>query len=266
MVKLVATDLDGTFLNSERVPSAENAGAMLAAARAGVHVVFATGRPYRWLGVLDAFRQIRPTVLASNGAVSVDATSGVVLHEHCIATEVVAGIIADVRRKIPTALFCTEEATQWFADPGFDRWKIGGPPDGEGPIDDFVTDDHHIVKLLVRVFGMPTDDLHAVVAPIVGDRATVTFSARMEHGLVEMSGIGVSKGSALLQVCEDLGVDPADAAAFGDMPNDLTMLEAVGHPFIVANAHPLLHELGFPVIADHDDSAVGRQVMTLLGH
>ncbi|WP_337926304.1 HAD family hydrolase [Cutibacterium acnes] len=71
MIALIATDLDGTFLGADKLPSAENTEAMFAAADAGVHVVFATGRPYRWLTVLDPFRPIHPTLLASNGAVSV---------------------------------------------------------------------------------------------------------------------------------------------------------------------------------------------------
>ena len=73
MVALIATDLDGTFLGADKMPSAENTEAILAAADVGVHVVFATGRPYRWLTVLDPFRPpIHPTLLASNGAVSVE--------------------------------------------------------------------------------------------------------------------------------------------------------------------------------------------------
>ena len=147
MVSLIATDLDGTFLGADKMPSAENTEAMLAAAEAGVHVVFATGRPYRWLTVLDPFRSIHPTLLASNGAVSVDATTGEVLHDIFMSPTRVAEIIADVREALPEALFCTEEATQWFADEGFDRWKIGGPPDGEGPIENFLGADRRIVKL-----------------------------------------------------------------------------------------------------------------------
>ena len=81
MIALIATDLDGTFLGADKLPSAENTEAMFAAADAGVHVVFATGRPYRWLTVLDPFRPIHPTLLASNGAVSVDAATGKVLHD-----------------------------------------------------------------------------------------------------------------------------------------------------------------------------------------
>ncbi|MSS45674.1 HAD family phosphatase [Cutibacterium sp. WCA-380-WT-3A] len=265
MVALIATDLDGTFLGTDKMPGAENTEAVLAAANAGVHVVFATGRPYRWLTVLDPFRPIHPTLLASNGAVSVDAATGEVLHDACMDPQTVRDIVHDIRDALPQALFSTEEATRWFSDKGFDRWQIGGPPDGEGPIEGFLGDDHRIVKLLVRTFGCPSDALFKVVNPIVGNRGTVTFSAIMVDGLVEIAACGVSKGAALKRVCDDFGIDPSDAAAFGDMPNDLTMLELVGHPFIVSGAHPTLRDRGFTIIGDHDESAVGRQIQTLLG-
>lgn len=127
MIALIATDLDGTFLGADKLPSAENTEAMFAAADAGVHVVFATGRPYRWLTVLDPFRPIHPTLLASNGAVSVNAATGKVLHDLYMTPQTVAGIVCDVRQALPHALFCTEEATQWFSEEGFDRWQISGP-------------------------------------------------------------------------------------------------------------------------------------------
>ena len=154
MIALIATDLDGTFLGADKLPSAENTEAMFAAADAGVHVVFATGRPYRWLTVLDPFRPIHPTLLASNGAVSVNAATGKVLHDLYMTPQTVAGIVCDVRQALPHALFCTEEATQWFSEEGFDRWQISGPPDGEGQIESFLGDDHRIVKLLVRTLSL----------------------------------------------------------------------------------------------------------------
>ena len=50
--KLIATDLDGTFLSPDESVSAENSAAVLAAQEAGITVVFATGRPIRWLEVI----------------------------------------------------------------------------------------------------------------------------------------------------------------------------------------------------------------------
>ena len=47
--RLIATDLDGTFLDPNGEVSPVNASAVLRAAELGVPFVVATGRPSRWL-------------------------------------------------------------------------------------------------------------------------------------------------------------------------------------------------------------------------
>jgi hydroxymethylpyrimidine pyrophosphatase-like HAD family hydrolase len=50
---------------------------------------------------------------------------------------------------------------------------------------------------------------------------------------------GVSKGHALQLVLDELAIDTADCLAFGDGQNDIELLQTVGHPRVMANAHPL---------------------------
>ena len=57
---------------------------------------------------------------------------------------------------------------------------------------------------------------------------------------------GVTKASTLALLCAELGVDAEDVIAFGDMPNDLPMLEWAGTSYAMADAHPTVVEA-----ADH---------------
>ena len=50
------------------------------------------------------------------------------------------------------------------------------------------------------------------------------------------------KGSGLRGLCRALGIEPAEAAAFGDNWNDVSMLEMVGMPWLMASAAPALRE------------------------
>lgn len=43
----------------------------------------------------------------------------------------------------------------------------------------------------------------------------------------------MGKGKAVQWLCRYLGVNPAQAYAFGDNYNDCSMLEAVGHPYLM---------------------------------
>lgn len=263
-VDLIASDLDRTFLGADKMPSARNLEAVREAAAAGVAVVFATGRPYRWLDILEVLAPVGPTVLSSNGAVSVDVVTGEVLHQRCFDVQMLRGLVADVRAAVPEALFCAEEAQRWAVEPGFDRSFEKGRPDAQAPIEELLAPGPQVVKFLIKAYGVPSDQLYAILAPVIGRRATTTYSFLGDDGILEISAPGVTKGSALAQVCQDLGVDPRRAAAFGDMPNDISMLDLVGHPFVVSNAHPELLRRGYTMIGDHDDSAVGRTVESLL--
>ena len=79
-------------------------------------------------------------------------------------------------------------------------------------------------------------------------------------GLVEISAAGVTKAAMLQRCCARLGIGAHEVAAFGDMPNDVDMLSWVGMPYIVANAHPALRTLNFPVVPGNDESGVGRTI------
>ena len=49
---------------------------------------------------------------------------------------------------------------------------------------------------------------------------------------------GVSKGTAINKISELTGIGTDEMAAFGDAPNDATMLENVGFGYMMANAVP----------------------------
>lgn len=53
---------------------------------------------------------------------------------------------------------------------------------------------------------------------------------------IDFMNHGIDKGSGIRRLAGHLGIELADVAAFGDTYNDIPMLEAVGHSYLVANA------------------------------
>ena len=92
-IKLVALDLDGTTINNDRVISQRNRDAMTEAARRGVNIVVATGRP---LGALpkDVFEieGIR-YALTSNGASITDIRENTTFYENCLSPAAVRAAV-----------------------------------------------------------------------------------------------------------------------------------------------------------------------------
>jgi hydroxymethylpyrimidine pyrophosphatase-like HAD family hydrolase len=77
----------------------------------------------------------------------------------------------------------------------------------------------------------------------------VTYSGER---LVEISAAGVTKAFAVAS----LGVPAGAAVAFGDMPNDVPMLEWAGLGVAVENAHPDAIAAADEVTASNDEDGV----------
>jgi Cof subfamily protein (haloacid dehalogenase superfamily) len=261
--QLIVSDLDGTFLSPDGTVSEQNRAAVLAAQEVGIPVVFATGRPVRWLDVIRDLPGAHPTVIASNGAVLYDLGTGAVLERRCVDTDAALDAVVRIRAAVPSASFAFESGDRFGHEPAYRTWRADAAADPAlftGPAEEIARRED-FVKMLVQDLTLSPDELLQAVQAVVGDTLTVTHSAASAVGLVEVSGRGVSKASMLQGCCVQLGVDPRAVAAFGDMPNDLDMLTFAGLPHVVANAHPLLLDGRYRVVPGNDDSGVGRTIL-----
>lgn len=259
--RLVATDLDGTFLGLGGLAHPENLAAARAIHEAGIELVIATGRPRRWLEMLDPIKDLDPIVIASNGG-----SIGRLQHEepdviHPIPRGTIERFAADLPADLETA-FAVEYALEWGHEPAYPAATEGGPGH-VAPLAELL-DAGPVIKLLAHTRLACTEDLAVVALEAAGEGLTCTFSWSADHGTVEISAPGVSKGAALAEIIAELGLAPEECAAFGDMPNDLEMLRLVGQPHVMAGSHPTMLEHGFPVIGHHHEGAVGQQLRSYL--
>lgn len=97
--------------------------------------------------------------------------------------------------------------------------------------------------------------------PRFGKRLYVTNAGRE---WIDFMNLGVSKGSGVAHLCRQLGIGLADAAAVGDTYNDIPMLSAVGHSFVVANAEKHMHEHADYLVPSNDDRGVAVLIDAIL--
>jgi hypothetical protein len=260
--RLVVSDLDGTFLSPDGSVSALNREAVRLAREAGIDVLFATGRPVRWLEVIRDLPGAHATVIASNGAVLYDLATGTLLDRLCLQPEATVHAVRAIRAAVPRAGFAFETGSRFGYDPGYQRRREESTTPGvvfSAPAEELARS-QDCVKMLVQDLTRSPDELLAAVLAVVGDTLTVTHSAASPYGLVEVSGPGVTKATMLQRWCGRIGIDRADVAAFGDMPNDGEMLSWAGQPHVVANAHPLLLAQGYPTVPANSESGVGQAI------
>ncbi len=269
-IRLVASDLDGTLLRSDGTVSDRTRRAINSAIAAGVHVVFVTGRPPRWLTEIGAATGHRGIAVAANGAVLYDLATEATVREHPMGPPLLATLTAELRAAFPAVRFAAEYGHTFGYEPGYRHdWEISPTHDRHGnPLEPPMVAEleaiiaRPAVKLLAKDREADPDEFLVRVSTLLAGRATVTHSSR--HGLLELAAPGVTKASGLAEVAARAGVAQADVAAIGDMPNDLPMLEWAGHSFAVANAHRAVQAAADQVVGTNDDDAVARLLESLL--
>ena len=256
--RLVATDLDGTLLRSDGTVSAATRGVLATLDRRGVPVVFVTARPMRWMEDLWPMVGRHGIAIVSNGAILYDVASGRAREVTGIDAAAGTALCAAIAAAVPGAGFAIECVSGIRRDPVYD--EPHEVPEGSpvGPLEELW--DEPAVKLLVRHSGIDPDAFRDRVIAAVGDRAVATWTV---PGLMEISAPGITKASRLVQVADELGVAAADVVAFGDMPNDLPMLEWAGTSYAMANADPTVLTAATHRAPANDDDGVAAVLAEL---
>jgi Cof subfamily protein (haloacid dehalogenase superfamily) len=260
--RLVATDLDGTLLRSDGTLSDRTARLLADVERAGVHVVFVTARPPRWLDGLAHLVAGHGTAICGNGAFVYAVGERDVVAVHGFEHRDVQGLVRDLRAEVPGILFAAERASGLWSEPGFPHSPAHPLPTDhiEAPIETLSGDP--VGKLLARSQALEEDAFLDHVAGVVGRRGQLAYSGA--GGLAEISAPGVTKAATLERWAADLGIGSADVWAVGDMPNDLPMLDWAGESWAVANAHRDVLAAAARRCASNDDDGVAEILALVL--
>ncbi len=264
--RLIATDLDGTFLRPDGTISPVNAAAVARAAERNIPFVIATGRPSRWLGVLETISTAHPQVIVSNGGAVVDLATRTPIMQFPLVTALTVGVLDELRRLIPGITFGLETGTGFGCEPDAPSRQRQEPGHCVGSVEDLIDSLGPMIKVLGFHPDIDSEQLTLRADPIIAGRLTLTHaSVSQPYGMIELTAPGISKASTLAKLCADLGIDAENVAAFGDMPNDADMLDWVGQGFVVANGHHSMKTRGYTEVASNAEDGVGRTVLDLLG-
>ena len=261
-MRLVATDLDGTVVRPDGTISARTRAALSACLAAGIHVIYVTGRPPRWMGEVVAQTGHRGIAICGNGAVVYDLDADRVLEARTLAVENVRVCVQRLRALMPDATFALETLAGFRREPAYLTRYDTGVEAEIGSLDDLLEDDPGVVKLLCRDETRAGDTMLALARPAVAGLASATHSDPHD-GLVELSLEGVSKAATLAALAAARGVDRADVVAFGDMPNDVPLLTWAGHSVAMGNAHPAVREVADEVTSTNDEDGVAAYLEKL---
>ncbi len=262
MIKLLATDLDGTLLRGDGTISDRTRRALEAARNAGIMTVLVTARPPRTVRARAHVLGIGGLAICCNGAIVYDLDQDHIVAHTPLTPQLARGLVLALRDAIPGVCFAVELGVRCGWEPGFAALRPLVREQAAGVEDDaLVLCAEPVTKLIACHSDLPADELLRIAHTLVGETAHVTHSGAP---YVEISAAGVQKASALAALCTQLAVPPAEVVAFGDMPNDIPMLVRARWGVAVANAHPEALRAADEVTDSNEEDGVGVVIEQLL--
>lgn len=242
-IKLIAVDMDGTFLNDDNDYNRDRFATQFRQLQArGIHFAAASGSQYQRL--IEQFTPFKDDMdfISDNGAI-VHARD-----ELLFASQIPDALVANTLQVLathypqPMALTTLSGVNRAYVDaltpdPVFKL--IGRYYNALEKMDDLFTVDpaqldDQLVKIAVS-FAKDVDTTTAI--PELLSHLDSSLSAMNSGFNTEDIGLsGVSKASGLRHLQERYGIESNEIASFGDNENDLDMLTMTPHGYAMANA------------------------------
>lgn len=285
LIRVIASDMDGTLLNSQHDITEENVKAILKAKELGVHFIIATGRMYDSVKPFMDKHGIKCEYILMNGAEFRNENG-----------ELVESINMD-KRKIKDILniLCKEDLiVELYTDEGSYTTNTKEEALKEmvyrvqnfEKVQDYdkaleIAKEHEHFKTLKYI-----DDIDKFIESRIEIRKIITFSNDVEvinKTKVELNNIGglavlssfitnieitderAQKGYILKKVTEKMGIKNEEVIAFGDSFNDYSLFTEFEKAYAMENAIPEIKEIAKNITDTNDNSGVAKAIYKELG-
>ncbi len=263
MIRLIATDLDDTLLNSNLEIPAENIAAIRRAEARGTKVVLASGRApaamKRFAETL-LLHQRDGYLIADNGATVLSTRDWQIIRRFTLSADIAVRAWKLAQREGLPMQYYEDGAIR--SSPDINEYseldtRLTGIP--MSIAQDFASDLKIPRKKLV-IPGDPEKLKHmaALLTREFGDAANVFISKPF---FLEILNPQADKGHALEWIAGETGLDSRDVVAIGDSMNDLGMLTFAGHPVAIANAREEIKQAAeYITTRNHDQAGVAEAI------
>lgn len=279
MYKLLALDMDGTLLNGKKVITEEVSTQLKKLNENQIDVTLATGRFPASVWLHAKKLELKCPLVALNGSVILDAKSGEALRT--------TSIEKDVLYKIATFF---EKENVYFHFYGYNilvveeinemnqRWALGNVVMNSnyellsknyedqlkhfslnrvGKLSEFVENDNlPIFKVTVINDDVEVvDRLYNEVKEWPELNITRTGKRRFD-----INAAGVSKKSALIDVCQDRNIRREEVVAVGDYDNDIEMIQWAGLGVAMGNGNNAVKDIADTITLSNEEDGVAEVV------
>lgn len=278
MIKLFASDMDGTLLNEQHIISPENASAIKLLQQHGIEFMIATGRDYRSATQLLSAQDIRCAIVTLNGA-CIYNTEGTLIYQQAMNANACNALIdfltkrdihfvfqgrehfyvSDMQRFIARMEAFTKQNSDDVHD--LTAAQMEAYVAAAQPITHFTNPiTEPILKFMVSS-DSPAD--LEEIRHFFGNNEHLDITSSASDNL-EITSSLAQKGLALEFYANRIGLSMSEIAGIGDSLNDRSMLKMVGYSFAMANATPTIKQIAkypAPANTEHGVAQIIHQVI-----
>ncbi|MDD3569823.1 MAG: Cof-type HAD-IIB family hydrolase [Lachnospiraceae bacterium] len=262
-IKLIATDLDGTLLNSQKQLTQPLLNAISKLQNNGIVFVPTTGRVLS--SVPDEVKAIESLkyIITSNGAAINNLHTGEEIASCPIPENALMGVIKKAST-LPIMMeifykgnaYAEKKFIDNLSNYGVVGWHVDYVLSTRTPINstlEFAKENATQIENINLIFADPTLRLNFKQYLEEKDFATVTSSS---HSNLEITNKLATKGNALNTLCNKLNILPSQVAAFGDSSNDYDMLKFAGLSVAMENGEEHIKKIANHVTSSCDENGV----------
>lgn len=254
-IKMVAVDVDGTFVRSDYTYDIPRFKRILSKMKAaGCNFVVASGNQYYQLRDLFPGYYDELSFVAENGAFVKDRTE--LIFTANMPRDTVHSVI-DMCREYPDisnvlcgvdSAYCQRGTVsqEYFDIMGIYYHRLKW-------VDDFKEVDDQILKFAPTVPEEKTYFYYDLFRKRLKGKVEPTTSG---HGAIDLIVPGCHKASGLKRLAERWGITPDQCAAFGDGGNDIEMLQYCGFSYAMENAPQQVKDAAKNVCPSNEDDGV----------
>ena len=258
MIKLIASDMDGTLLDEKGQVPEETFELIHLLHEKGVVFAASSGRRYntlRWFfepvaDEMDYVASLGAEVYADNKLLDLEVFSHASVLKLCEICESFDCLHIALYDEEHT--FLLDDLSQYVREVDKDLPNAERVDDPPAPTTD-------IIKASICC-ERPDDimDMAYVLERELGDLFTFMPSGKK---WIDVTPAIVNKATGLDQILRYRGIDPSEVMCFGDSMNDYHILRHVGHPMVMANARYAVRQTPGATIIDTNERHGVQQAM-----
>ncbi|WP_297207061.1 Cof-type HAD-IIB family hydrolase [uncultured Brachyspira sp.] len=252
-IKLIATDLDGTLLNSNKEISDYNKKILFELMyNHNVELILSSGRPFEGLKSYKELLKINNYSIIFNGASIVDNNENIVYRK--TLDENISKTIIELSKDYNVCIHVYDNGKYIVSKENF-----------------YIKSYVQIEKTVNVLYGLNNvSDYRFDKMLILGEREILNelkqkIDSKMDinscfsgEKFLEIISKEANKGNALKWICENKGISIENAAAFGDNFNDIEMIEYAGIGVAMGNAEENVKQKANYIALSNDEDGVGK--------